>query len=212
MNVAVATFPRLSVTLTVCAPATPAFVTVVPAGMVNTNAPVPCSVIVVGGATNSVDGEPATLPMSTAAIVAVEPKPARVAVTTVPTGPELGESVTVGVPSESVVVATLSHASVRVNAEPAVIAGRLTVAVTAPLVSVPLLSCSGFAVVAPAATVIAVPANDAASILLVYMPAAAGNPEPDTVTDAPAATVDGETVTEGAVIVNVPAITEVVPS
>lgn len=54
VNVAVAAFPRLSVTTTVCAPATPAWVVVVPAGIVNTNVDVPCSVTVAVGETVAV--------------------------------------------------------------------------------------------------------------------------------------------------------------
>ena len=70
------------------------------------------------------------MPTATELIVAVGPKPVTVAVTTVPTGPVVGDKVTVVVPSESVVVATLPHASVSVNAEPVVIPGRLTVALS----------------------------------------------------------------------------------
>lgn len=132
VNVAVATLPRLSTTVTVCTPATPASVVVVPAGVVKTIAAVPCSVTVapvyVAGLVD------ALLPTVTEAIVAVGPKPDRVAVTTVPTGPEFGESVTVGVVSESVAVPTLFQLSVMLNTAPSAVfmAGRLTVALTVP--------------------------------------------------------------------------------
>lgn len=116
-------------------------------------------------------------------------------------------------PSVSVVVATLFHESVRVNTGPsAVTAGRLTVALS--LIAL-LLRVVGKLVVAPEETVIAFPENDAAAITLVYHgvnPGATGNPELVTITEVPAATVDGATVTVGAVIVKVPAITEVVAS
>lgn len=164
VNVAVPTFPRLSVTVTVCVPATPARVVVVPAGIANKNTLVPCSVTSAVGAVVAELVEPTTLPTWTVEIVALGPKPVTVAVTTVPTGPELGDSVTVVAPSESVVVATLPHASVRVNAEPDVIPGRLTVATELTLL---LLRVVGVAVVEPAATAIGVPANEADSITFV---------------------------------------------
>jgi hypothetical protein len=72
VNVAVPLFPRLSVTVTACAPATPAKVVVVPAGTVNTNTDVPCSVTgAAKGAIVAAVVEPATLPTATVAIVAV---------------------------------------------------------------------------------------------------------------------------------------------
>lgn len=218
VNVAIPTLPRLSVTVTVCAPATPALVATAPAGIVNKNTDVPCSVTTeTAGAIAAALVEPTMLPTATEAMVDVGPKPVTVAVTTVPTGPVAGDSVTVGVVSVSVVVATLAHESLRVKveAEPGVIAGRLTVPVYAPVaLSALLLSVVGSAVVTPAATVIEVPANVDSAITFVYVipVGALGNPEPETVTDAPAATDDGVTVTDGVVIVNVPAITLVVAS
>jgi hypothetical protein len=167
VKVTTCVFPRLSVTLTACAPATPALVVVVPAGIWNRNTDVPCSVTVAVGVTVAVLKEPAILPTATELIVAVGPKPVKVAVTTVPTGPEFGDSVTVGVVSEGVVVATLFHASVRVNDEPVVIPGRLTVPVNAPAKSTLLLKTAGFAVVEPEATVIELPANVAAEMTFV---------------------------------------------
>ena len=210
VNAAVPMFPRLSVTVTVCAPATPAKVVVSPAGIWKTNTDVPCSVTgAAKGAIAAALVEPTTLPTATELIVAVGPKPVTVAVTTVPTGPVVGDKVTVVVPSESVVVATLPHASVSVNAEPVVIPGRLTVAWALTAL---LLRTAGLLVLEPAATAIAVPANDPAMIVLVYVPWAVGNPEPVTTTDEPAATADGATATEGVVIVNTPATTEVTES
>jgi hypothetical protein len=207
VNVATPVFPLLSVTVIACAPATPAKVVVVPAGIWNTNTDVPCSVTgAANGAIVAALLEPTTLPTATELIVAVGPNPVTVAVTTVPTGPEVGDNVTVVVPSESVVVALLVHKSLRMNAEPAVIPGRLTVACELTEL---LLRTAGSLVLEPEATVIAVPANDAAAILLDPV---AGNPEPVTITEDPAATVDGLTATEGLVIVNVPATTEVTES
>lgn len=211
VNTAVPMFPRLSVTVTVCAPATPAKVVVVPAGIWNTNTDVPCSVTgAANGAIAAALLEPTTLPTATELIVAVGPKPVTVAVTTVPTGPVVGDNVTVVVPSESVVVATLFHWSVRVNAEPATIPGRLTVPVDAPeLESLLLLKTAGLLVLEPSATVIVVPANDADRSVLSPV---VGNPEPVTITDEPAATDDGLTVTDGVVMVNTPATTDVTES
>jgi hypothetical protein len=211
VNVATPVFPLLSVTVTACAPATPAKVVVVPAGIWNTNTDVPCSVTgAANGAIVAALLEPTTLPTATELIVAVGPKPVTVAVTTVPTGPVAGDNVTVVVPSESVVVATLFHWSVNVNAEPAMIPGRLTVPVDAPeLESALLLKTAGLLVLEPEATVIVVPANDAD--LSVLSPVV-GNPEPVTITDEPAATDDGLTVTDGVVMVNTPATTDVTES
>jgi hypothetical protein len=136
VNVAVPTFPLLSVTLTVCAPATPARVVVEPAGIWNKNTDVPCSVVAgAAGVTDAVAElvVPAMLPTSTVLIAADGPKPDTVAVTHVPTGPELGDSVTVAVESPRVVVAWLFHWSVMVKIGPeAPMFGRLTVAVTLP--------------------------------------------------------------------------------
>jgi len=163
VNVAVPTFPKLSVTVTTCVPATPDLVVVVPAGIANKNTPVPCSVTSAAGAVVAELVEPTTLPTWTVEIVAPGPKPVTVAVTTVPTGPEVGEIVTVVAPSASVEVAMLPHASVSVNAIPDVIPGRLTVAMELTLL---LLRVVGVAVVEPTVTAIGVPANEADSITL----------------------------------------------
>ncbi len=217
VNVAVPTFPLLSVTLTVCAPATPARVVVEPAGIWNKNTDVPCSVV--AGATGKTDAVaelvvPAILPTSTVLIIADGPKPDTVAVTHVPTGPELGDSVTVPGESPRVVVAWLFHWSVMVKIGPAAPTfGRLTVAVTLPPVILLLLRVVWLAVLEyePAAIVIGLPEKVAAVTLLskvvTIVVLTDGYPEAETVTDEPAVVVDGVTVTVGAVIVNVPATT-----
>jgi len=115
-------------------------VVVVPAGTVNRNAEVPCSVT--EGVPGVVVAEVvvARLPIATLLMLAVGPKPVTVAVTTVPIGPEVGESVTTGVLSAYVVVAVLPQRSVRVNADPEVIAGRLiTPEICGSVVEVPIL-------------------------------------------------------------------------
>lgn len=206
--------------MTACAP-TPAKVVLSPAGIVNTNTDVPCSVTGAAfGAIVAALVEPATLPTATdaivfgTAIVPGEPKPVTIAVTTVPTGPEVGDNVTVVAPSESVVVALLLKASLRVNTGPSTVtAGKLTVAL--PFTAL-LLKVVGVAVVDPEETAIVFPENDAAAITLVYHgenpPGADGNAELVTITEVPAATVDGATATVGVVIVKVPAMTLVVAS
>jgi hypothetical protein len=100
-------------------------------------------------------------------IVLVGPKPVAVTVTSVPVGPEVGDRVTVGVLSAKLVVATLPKLSVKVNDEPVVIPGRLTVPVYAPLVIASELSTRAFATTVPALTVIAVPAKVQAVIVFV---------------------------------------------
>jgi len=89
------------------------------------------------------------------------------AVTIVPTGPEEGVRVKVGVLKFQVVVTVLPQASVKVNAEPVVIAGRLTVPVYAPEVITFELSVVGVPVTDPATTAIPVPAKDAKVIISV---------------------------------------------
>jgi len=222
VNVAVPTFPLSSVTVTACAPATPDRDVVVPAGIWNRNTAVPCSVTVtLAGDIVAVLVSPTTLPtwmlLPALVIVAVGPKPVTVAVTHVPTGPELGDNVTVGVVSERVVVATLLHWSVIVKTGPAAVtAGRLTVAVTLPAVILLLLRLVGLLVevyvvagATGASMVIGLPEKDAAvtfwlkvvTIVLLGL----GKPFAETVTEEPAERADGVTVTVGAVIVNVPA-------
>lgn len=131
VNALVATFPRLSVTVIVWAPPTK-LASREAAVTANMNAVVPCSVTL-GGA--GISGESvsrgAAFPILTLATVAPGPNPATVAVTAVPTGPEAGDRVTVGVLRTQVVVATLPKLSVRVNVgvDGVVIAGRLTVPV-----------------------------------------------------------------------------------
>jgi hypothetical protein len=215
VNVAVATLPKLSVTVTVCAPATPACEVAFPAGVVNMNAAVPCSVTFAGVYVAAL--ALALLPTLTEVIVAVGPKPDTVAVTTVPTGPELGDSVRVAGESESDVVATLPQLSVRVNDELAVTAPRLTVPVYVPVAeSTLLLSVVGVPVLLPEATSIGFPENVALVIEVVkaelWAVLLVGNPEPVTITEDPAAPDEGERVTVGAVIVKVPATTDVVAS
>jgi len=130
VNEAVAVFPSLSVTVTNCVPGTEL---TVPDGTWYRNTDVPCSVtagvpgirvvtLVVVGA----------VPKVTPLKVAVGPNPAAVTVTYVPTGPEVGESVTVGVVRAKVVVPVLLQLSVKVNDDPEVMAGRLTVPAYAP--------------------------------------------------------------------------------
>lgn len=213
VKVAVALLPLLSVTVTICDPTTPACELAFPSGVENRITADPPSVTVAG--VNVAALAEALLPTVTDVIVAVGPKPVSVAVTTVPTGPEAGDNVSVAAPRESVVHAMLPHASTSLNAVPDVTAGRLTVAVVVPVALILLLlSTADEVVVTPEATVIAVPANDAESMVFVYVipVGATGKPEPVTVTESPAATVAGETATEGVVIVNVPATTEVVAS
>jgi len=220
VNVAVPTLPRLSTTVTVCAPATPVCEVAFPAGAVNTKAAVPCSVTVaLVNAARLL--EVALLPTITELIVAVGPKPVTVAVTFVPTGPVAGDSVTVGVVRDSVEPPTLFQASVKLKAAPYVelYPGRLTVAVNVPkdapkkLAIVLLLKVVGLLVLVYGAerTVIVVPEKFASMILFENVSMVAsdvGNPEAETVTDVPPTIEDGEIVTVGLVIVNVPATTE----
>lgn len=170
VNAVVATFPRLSVTVTFWLPATKLAVSGF-AVITNWNTDVPCSVtigdigmlcaIVVRVAL-------APFPILTLANNAPGPNPDTVAVTSVPTGPEEGVRVTVGVLRLKVVVAVLPQLSVKVNAEPVVIAGRLTVPVYAPVAVITFeLSVVGTPVTDPAATAIVVPAKDAAVIISV---------------------------------------------
>lgn len=223
VNVAVATLPRLSTTVTVCAPATPACELAVPAGVVKASTAVPCSVTVAPEKAAAL--AEALLPTVTEAIVAVGPKPDKVAVTTVPTGPEFGVSVTVGVVSDSVVVPTLFQLSVMLNTAPSVVfmAGRLTVALTVPryapvkkfVAILLLLKVNGSFVeeYKPEATVTGLPEKFAETIWFAYVVSTVafvvGYPEADTVTEVPATTAEGVIVTVGFVIVNVPAIIEV---
>jgi len=221
VNVAIPTLPRLSTTVTVRAPATPACELALPAGVWKRNAAVPCSVTVAGVYVAAL--AEALLPTVTETIVAVGPKPERVAVTAVPTGPELGDRVTVGVVSVNVVVATLFHESVKLKIGPiaGLIAGRLTVAVYVPryvpnmfVAILLLLKVVGLVVVAyePARTGIVFPEKFASIILYEkadsIKAADVGNPEAETVTEVPAAIDAGVIVTVGFVIVNVPATTE----
>lgn len=62
-----------------------------------------------------------------AANVPPGPNPVHTAVTSVPTGPDVGESVRAGVFNVNEPVAVLPSMSVKVNAEPEVIIGRATV-------------------------------------------------------------------------------------
>lgn len=122
VNVAVAEFPRLSITVTVLAPE------VAPAGTVIKNAEVPCSVT---AGVAGVRAAAAVVPNFTLAAlnVAVGPKPITEAVTNEPTAPEVGDRVTVGTFRVKVAVATLPWLSVKVSVgnAPAVMVGRLTV-------------------------------------------------------------------------------------
>lgn len=136
VNVAVPTFPLSSTTVTVCGPDTPALVVLSPAGSLNKNTDVPCSVVLgdTGTPVWATLVEPTTLPTATSMISDDGPKPVMVAVTIVPTGPEFGDRVTVGVVSESVTPATLFQASVKLKSGPYVwlMPGRLTVALYVP--------------------------------------------------------------------------------
>jgi hypothetical protein len=135
VNVADPTFPSASATATFCAPAAPALSATAPAGIWNRNTDVPCSVV--AGATGKTDAVALAvatpLPTLTVLIAVNGPKPDTVAVTHVPTGPELGDSDTVGAVVDSEVVALLPQESVRVNDGPAAVsAPRLTVPVYVP--------------------------------------------------------------------------------
>jgi len=128
VNAAIATSPRLSATVIAWEPAaklaSPAEVNV------NMNAEVPCSVTLgAAGIKGDSVSRGAAFPILTETTVAPGPNPARVAVTTVPTGPETGDRVTVGALRAKFTVAMLPKLSVNVNAEPVVIPGRLTVPV-----------------------------------------------------------------------------------
>jgi len=106
----------------------------VPPGIVNTNTEVPCSVTAgAAGFKLATLAGLAVLPMVTVLIAWAGANPVTVAVTTVPNGPEVGESVTVGVVRVKVAVATLPQESVKVNDDPEVIAGRLTTPEIAPV-------------------------------------------------------------------------------
>jgi len=126
VNEAVATSPRLSVTVIIWAPAAK-FASAAEV-IENMNAEVPCSVTD-GDAGTSGDNASrgAAFPILTEATVAPGPNPAKTAVTAVPTGPEVGDRATVGALRAHVAVATLPKLSVNVNEEPVVIPGRLTV-------------------------------------------------------------------------------------
>lgn len=137
----------------------------------NWNTAVPCSVTVaVPGIIVVMVLGVTPFPTLTLVKVAPGPKPAAVTVTSVPTGPEAGDTATVGVFNAKVVVATLPMLSVKVNADPVVIAGRLTVPVYLPavvlvrsdVITFELNIVAGSAVNAAAETVIAVPAKVAA--------------------------------------------------
>jgi len=129
VNDAMATSPRLSVTVIVWAPAAK-LASREAAVTVNMNATVPCSVtFAIAGTVGESVSRGAAFPILTLAILAPGPNPATVAVTCVPTGPEAGDRVTVGTLRVYVVVATLPKLSVKVNDVPVVIAGRLTVPV-----------------------------------------------------------------------------------
>jgi len=118
----------------------------VDAGKANMNAEVPCSVTAGEAGTS---GDMVVAPNMTLLNVAPGPNPVAFTVTSVPAGPEVGESVTVGVFRVKTAVPVLPWASVSVSNVPDVIAGRLTVPVYAPVkafatvVSVLLLSDSG---------------------------------------------------------------------
>jgi len=99
--------------------------------------------------------------------VAPGPIPVTVAVTTVPIGPEVGESVIVGAFRAQVVVAMLPKLSVRVNDVPAVSAGRLTVPVYAPFEITFELRVVAEPVTDPPETTNAVPAKVAAVTVFV---------------------------------------------
>jgi hypothetical protein len=167
---------------------------------------VPCSVTCGLAGTNA-------LPLITVApiltpVVAKDapgPNPAHDAVITVPTGPEVGDSVTVGVLGANVTVPMLPKLSVNEKAEPDVIPGRLTVPVYEPEVIMLELSADGEAVNFPEVTVIGVPAKDASVIVFVSVglpgpDADFAKPEADTRTEVPAGPVEGVRVTVGTVI------------
>lgn len=130
-NEAIATLPRLSVTVIAWAPAAKLALRVA-AVTVNMNAVVPCSVTPgVAGTSGARVSRGAAFPILTEATVAPGPNPAAVAVTCVPTGPEEGVKVTVGVLRTQVAIATLPKLSVKVNVGNVddVMPGRLTVPV-----------------------------------------------------------------------------------
>ena len=146
VNVAVAALLRLSVTVIAWAPATKLAVRVAVV-TANWNAVVPCSVTVgVAGINGEIVVGVAPLPILTVATVAPGPNPVTVAVTSVPTGPEVGDRVTVGVLRVKGVVAVLPRLSVNVNVDPVVMAGRLTVPVYPPVALITLeLQCGSCA-------------------------------------------------------------------
>jgi hypothetical protein len=107
VNVADATLPRLSVTVTIWLPAAKLAVS---GDLVtlNWNADVPCSVTIgVAGINGEIVVGVKPFPILTLAKDAPGPNPVTVAVTSVPTGPEVGDRVTVGVLSVKVVSALL---------------------------------------------------------------------------------------------------------
>jgi hypothetical protein len=127
-NVAVAAFPRLSVTVTVCPPVMKSAVVIV-VGSTNWKAAVPCSVTVVGFGIEAIAVAPKVTPVK----VAPGPNPDAFTVTSVPAGPEVGENVTAGAVKLKIAVPVLPWASVKVIDEPEVIFGRLTVPVYPPV-------------------------------------------------------------------------------
>lgn len=107
VNAADATSPRLSLTVISWLPAAKLAVSV-DAVTLNWNADVPCSVTIgVAGINGEIVVGTAPFPILTLAKDAPGPNPVTVAVTSVPTGPEAGDRVTVGVLSVKVVNALL---------------------------------------------------------------------------------------------------------
>jgi len=97
---------------------------------------VPCSVTVaVDGIVVVIKLGVVPLPKLTLENVAPGPNPVAVAVTNVPTGPEVGDRVKVGAFRLKVAVAVFPRLSVKRNVFPEVIPGRLTVAVILPVVA-----------------------------------------------------------------------------
>lgn len=167
VNAAVAMSPRLSLTVIIWLPDTKSAVKVA-ADTWNWNADVPCSVTdTVEGIIVVIEVGVGPLPIHTLLKVAPGPNPVTVAVTSVPTGPEAGDSVTVGTLRTQFAMAELPKTSVKLNTAPEVIAGRLTVPVYPPEEITFELKVYGEEVNAPVETVIEVPAKVAVEMVLV---------------------------------------------
>lgn len=107
VNAADATLPRLSLTVIIWVPAAKSAVS---GDLVtlNWNADVPCSVTIgVAGINGEIVVGATPFPILTLAKDAPGPNPVEVAVTSVPTGPEAGDRVTVGVLRTKLVIALL---------------------------------------------------------------------------------------------------------